>query len=721
MMSNRLLIRLVAAFAAADLSASAAGLALSNIVLTTDRTVDCTSHQTIARGIWHDGMNDQQKSYAMWRFFLGRIMHKEEANITEDSGNAAETLAKSGYAVCGGWANRWANCMADNGMTATMVGLSGHWIGGVQYWGDWHGYDIDMDDIYVKSNGIVANPGDVRRLKDADGKFVLREGAPVKSYPWYLGPDSIKGTASLYAQASVGAPVAKQEKRKWEYNLVLRPGQEIIWSWYGDPDVGFVCLSHLPDVYSKQPTKSLREYLEGSYDYYTEENGKPKWNWGTCRGGLHPNPLHTWNGVGGNGRLIMDLGAEGFKNALAMASASDNLESKDGKLALKDPSQPGTLSLDFRIPYAYGDAWLEKPLPAKGLKVELDDKVVYPGGAGVDDGTRIRLFDLVRCHSGFTLKLTLEAGAAPLNQFKAVGAFHLVHTALPALLKGRNQVSIRLADASLLAGTPLHVTYVYDQVGDDRKVMRFEKVLSFTVPDARTQALDTGDKHWPLMREIRMKCGGPAPQARARTEERGELDWGAAPWEWVYHGVNFWNDFERGDRKGWVGRLTTINTFGGSDFALDNSLMQTDGTRQLKIIRFGAFLNRDTHFRCQVWVKNVGRLQLSTRNQDQTKDNYFKKEFTALKDGAWQPLEVAMNELTNSQEAKARNNWFLANLYIQVWPAGGKTEKDVEFMLDNTVCWDGELKNDPLTDPDAPQKALADDPIWNAKPPAAVP
>ena len=289
------------------------------------------------------------------------------------------------------------------------------------------------------------------------------------------------------------------------------------------------------------------------------------------------------------------------------------------------------------------------------------------------------------------------------------------------LLKGKNQVSIRLGDPSLLAGNPLHVTYVYDQMGGDRKIKRIEKVLSFASADARTQALDTGDQHWPLMREIRMRCGGPAPQPKPPTEEQGELDWAAAPWDWVYCGVNFWNDFERGDRKGWTGRLTTTNTYGGSDFALDNSLTQNDGARQLKIIRFGAFLNRDTHFRCQLWVKNVGRLQLSTRNQDQAKDNYYRKEFTAFKDGAWQPLEVAMNELINDQAAKIQNNWYLANLYIQVWPAEGKAEKDVEFMLDNTVCWDGELKNDPLTDPDAPQKALTEDPIWNAKPPTAAP
>ncbi len=199
----------------------------------------------------------------------------------------------------------------------------------------------------------------------------------------------------------------------------------------------------------------------------------------------------------------------------------------------------------------------------------------------------------------------------------------------------------------------------------------------------------------------------------------GELDWAAAPWEWVYHGVNFWNDFERGDRQGWAGALTTSNTFGTSAFALDNSLLNADGSRQLKIIRFGAFLNRDTRFRCSLWVKNVGKLAIYTRNQDQSKDQYYRKEFTDFNAGAWQPFEVAMNDLANgaNPSATVQNNWFLANIYIQVFPAEGRTVNDVEFMIDNAVCWDGDLVADPCVDPQAAQKALALDPIWNAKPP----
>jgi len=98
---------------------------LSGIVLTTDRTIDCTSHQTIAKAVWHDGMNEQQKAYAMWRFFISRNMHKEIASpCIEDPGNASELLIKSAYSLCGDWATRWANCMADNGMQGGRVFMS---------------------------------------------------------------------------------------------------------------------------------------------------------------------------------------------------------------------------------------------------------------------------------------------------------------------------------------------------------------------------------------------------------------------------------------------------------------------------------------------------------------------------------------------------------------------------------------------------------------------
>jgi len=692
---------------------------LRGIVLTTDRTVDATSNAAIVKGLIREGMTDQQKAYALWRFFVQRNRHKEKA-AAEDDGNAAELMTKTGYALCGTWARHCAHLAADADLTAATVGLNGHWVAAVSYWGDWHAYDVDMLAVYAKADGVVGSPGEIRRLKGADGKYVLRHGPAVKSFPWYMASDSIEGTAGLYSRTSVGKPLEKRQW-KWKYDLRLRPGAEISWSWYGDPDVGFVCLSHLPNVRSARQFKTLREYLEGDFDYYLQEPGKPKWSWGYRRGGLPGNPLSSWNGINGNGRLTFDLGRGGFRHALAMAETHENLQVKGGKLALTDAGKAGSLVLDFQLPYPYGDAWIDKPLPEEGLTIALsvdgkNYRPVYPSG-GVDDGKRIRLFDLVRGRCGFRLKLTLSAGARPLESFQAVGAFHHNYMVLPALLKGKNTVRLRLANPEALKDHPLYVAYVFDQVGDGRKVYRRQRNFMFA-PDRLAAEIDTGRKHWPLMREIRVSCGVPLPEAES-AEETGELDWSAAAWDWAYWGVNFWNDFERGDRHGWRGRLTTKNTYGGSDFALDNSLMHDDGTRQLKLIRNGAFLNRDSKFRCRLYVDKVKDLRIYSRNQGDTV--YYEKTFTGFKQGQWQSFEVPIGELAHPKDPakKAQNGWFMANIYMVVQPADGAASKDVQLLVDDVICYDGKLEFDPFGDADAARKALRKDPIWTAGPPKA--
>ncbi len=711
---------LAAGSAAAAEASQGPAVELTGIVLSTDRTVDATSNEAIARDLLREEMTAQQRAYTLWRFFVQRNRHKEKAS-QQDDGNAAELMTKTGYALCGTWADTYATLAAAAGLTATRVGLKGHWVGAVEYWGDWHAYDVDMLAVYAKADGVVGSPGEIRRLKDKDGNFVLRHGPAVKSFPWYMASDSIAGTAELYSNTSVGKPYAPRPW-KWKYDLRLRPGMEISWSWYGDPDVGFVCISHLPEVRSQRPFKTLREYLESDWDYYLQEAGKPKWSWGYRRGGLPGNPLSTWNGINGNGRLSFDLGRDGFKHALAMAKASENVQVVGGKLALKDPANAGWLVLDFSIPYPYGDAWAEKPLPPEGLKIELtlDGKnwrQVYPSG-GADDGRRIRLFEFVRGKCAFQLRITLPAGAQPLEGLCAVGAFHHNYMVLPALLKGKNQVRLRVDEPAALAKCPIHVTYVFDQVGQAGKVSRHERTLSFS-PDRLAAEVDVGERHWPLMRQIVMRCGGAEPRPAEPAVETGELDWSAAPWDWAYWGVNFWNDFERGDRHGWRGTLIATHTAGGSDFALDNSLMSADGNRQLKLIRHGAFLNRDSKFRCKLYLDNVKALRVYSRNQaDQV---YYQKVFTGLKQGSWQDFQFAFNELADPKDPakKVQDGWFMANVYIMVEQiADGKANKDVQLLVDEVICWDGQLRHDPFADPDAPREALREDPIWTARPPA---
>ena len=161
------------------------------------------------------------------------------------------------------------------------------------------------------------------------------------------------------------------------------------------------------------------------------------------------------------------------------------------------------------------------------------------------------------------------------------------------------------------------------------------------------------------------------------------------------------------------------NTAGGSDLALDNSLMGSDGSRQLKLIRYGAFLNRKTRFRCKVFLGGAKHLWVYSRNQaDQA---YYEKTFEDIPQGRWTTLEFAFSDLQHPKDAtkKVQDGWFMANLYLVARPAEGKARKDVQLLLDDIICYDAPLKHDPFKDPEAPAKALLENPIWTARGPAS--
>ncbi|MFH1707828.1 MAG: hypothetical protein ABIF71_07915 [Planctomycetota bacterium] len=332
-------------------------------------------------------------------------------------------MTKTAYTLCGSWGNHYAALAADAGLTASTVYLNGHVVAAVEYWGQWHMIDPDMWDLYPRADGILASPMEIRDLKNTDGSWTLRTGPPVKSYPWYIGPDTLDGVAAMYDKAAVNAPY-KPHPWNWTYDLRLKPGMEIEWSWYPDPDIGSVSLSHVPDVRNPRGHKELGAYLKDTYDYYTNTDGKPAWSWGGRRGGLAPNPLGEWAGTCGTGRLVFDLGRDTWAHALDMMASSNNVTVQADGIGLADPAQSGSFELDFKLPYQYGDAWMiDKPLPEQGLTVELAGKdgqfrPVYPQG-GTDDGKRIRLFDQVRGLSAFRLRVTLAAGAAPFASFHA--------------------------------------------------------------------------------------------------------------------------------------------------------------------------------------------------------------------------------------------------------------------------------------------------------------
>jgi len=683
---------------------SLAGVADVRIV--NDRTIDCSSVERIIGGVVSPTMSDRAKTEALWNFLRLRTFHKSPGHPTPEMANPVTILNLHGQMQCGPCGGMLAALAREAGLPADIARGQGHVITEVFYDNAWRMYDSDMHNYYVKADGSVAS------VHEIANDPALRFGPPHKSYPWFNGHDWLSGVASLYTpdesmpfdkpRPTDAAYVDSKRKNptwKYHYRLDLRPGMTVVWSWFPDPDIGYARVNYLPEDMAERAQRDQ------------------PWP-DAMRGGLPTSPLPALPGFGANGRLMCDF-ADGWRALHSLGSNIQNLTVTDGLLHQIDPSKPGSFEVELALPYYFADGWIDNPLPASGLVIDCKTEGkpwqrIWPDGG---EGKRLRLYDVLNCRFRATLRFTFEPGSElRVKPLRIVGVFHHNYTVLPALLPGATSVSVLCKNEAALAGHPLDVDYVYDQANDQRKVVR--RTARFRVlPGATRHTIDTGSKHWPLMREIRMTCllsADTPPQAAPPPSVVADYtDWGSYPYSKATPGVNYYQDFERGDRDGWQGKLVTHPTYRGSDFALDNSLATADGDRQLKVYRNMGVLNHDTHVRFAAYVSGVRAVELRTQDRTDTDlpglphdgstedkpDAWYEILFSQLKQNEWNVLECGVDELRSPAypgrplPPKGR----LAGFYIRAMPADGVAEKDVVFVIDDFLCWDeGIMKKDPL-------------------------
>jgi len=693
------LLTLAAASGASPGGEAGEARALQSVRITTDRTVDCTSLEGIVKGIIKPGMTDRQKAKACWDFYRLRTIHLGTGRPFPEQSNPIATLQHHGMGYCGPVAYRLTPIMRAAGLPAAVASAIGHAITEVFYDGAWHMYDADMHEYYIKADGQVAS---VHEIFTVPG---LKARPAHKSYPWFNGHDWLGGITKLYTGNKKPRPTdartvdrcRKNPKWKWHYRLDLRPGMEMAWSWFPDADVGYARINYIGK--SDPPRKD-----------------RPRWST-AVRGGFRTGPIPTLAGYCANGRLVCSFG-QAWQAFRFLAADVRNLAVKDGRLQQTRPDAPGSFELRLECPYYFADGWVAGPLPREGLKIEFSKdgkawKGVWPEG-GMHDGKRLRLFDQLNCQMRGRLRFTLAAGSGLcLKGLEVVGVFHHNFTALPALLRGTNAVTIHCADPSALARHPLDVTYVYDQVDDQRRVMR--RAWSFrATPGKTTRKVDAGKRHWPLMRELRLRCllspDEPAAQVKPPREVKGFADWGSYPYSKAMEGVNYHQDFERGDKDGWIGKLVTSPTYKGSDFALDNTLTNKDGSRQLKVYRNIGGLTRNTRIRFAAFVKGVKSIRLMTQDRTDGKPTsdgkagtdkraWYETHFTDLKQGQWNVLECAYDQMKCPRypDRPFSKDGRFSGWYITASAADGVANKDAVFLIDDFLCWDeGIMKADPL-------------------------
>lgn len=206
--------------------------------VSTDRTVDCSSLESIIKGVIKEGMTEEEKSIAMYNFFRQRVYHY--SNLPE-SRDPLKTLNTIGHTLCGSQATCMKGLLAAAGIKARVVSHPGHTFYEAFYDDKWHGYDT-FANFYVKTRGDKPNVASYEELAK-DHSLVADAEKEGRANPnWVPCGDSPMAFTDPIKITDYTPSDYKYDVKK----LSLRNGEEIIRSWWptGEPLKGSFKSSH---------------------------------------------------------------------------------------------------------------------------------------------------------------------------------------------------------------------------------------------------------------------------------------------------------------------------------------------------------------------------------------------------------------------------------------------------------------------------------------------
>jgi hypothetical protein len=184
----------------------------------TFRTVD----EIVSSAVTPD-MTDGEKAFALW-FQEIRYRHHSGGDNNELL-DPVKVFNVYGYNTCGNDSICLATLWRKAGLKAVPAHALGHCISQAFYDGGWHFFDGDMHSVYLlRDNKTVAGEEDLVRdhdlIKRTHSKGILMsdtwwDGQGMCAMYFYDGP--VKGQRGGTVDTSM--------------NMVLRPGEAIVWSW----------------------------------------------------------------------------------------------------------------------------------------------------------------------------------------------------------------------------------------------------------------------------------------------------------------------------------------------------------------------------------------------------------------------------------------------------------------------------------------------------------
>jgi hypothetical protein len=324
------------------------------------------------------GMTDADKAFALWFQEIQSRHHSGGDN--NELGDPVKVFNVYGYNTCGNDSICLATLWHKAGLKAAPARALGHCISQAFYDGGWHFYDGDMHSVYLlRDNQTVAGEQDIVRdhdlIKRTHSKGILFPDA------WWSDPEMC---AMYFFEGPVGGE--RSGKSDTTMNMVLRPGEALVWRWGQVRPLKYHGMLHSTPTYEDVIHNGLWEYRP--------DFSKAVWRKGTA--------------------------------------ATENITMRSDGLAA-DEGKTGVIIWSIRSPYVFVGGRLEADDIGAKFFICQDGKTWRPVQDNLD-----KFFSIVGpAYYEYQLKCQLE-GPSRLHRLAIINDVQMAPLALPEMIAGEN-------------------------------------------------------------------------------------------------------------------------------------------------------------------------------------------------------------------------------------------------------------------------------------------
>jgi len=495
-----------------------------HIVVTTDRSVNCSTLKTIADDVTKGCTTDQEKAIAIYNFLVRVLYMPYHSHRPLEMVDGRLVFANDPlkyinvYGCCG--------CGPQAGVVGALMGAAGfetrnlnpgfgHVSSEVKWGGKWHWLDVWLPAYVLDDKGEIYSYDEImadrsrfanaRKEGRTPGNFMVNYDADLQSVM----------NAKDYKPTGHGA-----YEQRYAENLRLRPGESCTWLWdnvgkWYWPSGPYLGKEHLRGQFACGPACKFvnDEVLTDAFGF-----------WEPYKKIIEDGP-HPWRNVYYRyyGNAIFEhappLTAKGLADVDAKLTDLEFIEG--GGLKLAGPPG-GSLEIAFDLPYAIADTEIEGDADMGiggalsfcysldgGKSWLLGDEVKAGGAFGPISIGKPNCYEYPAGSTsgqyGFVLRVVFRSNSAKtptvLKRLKVTNTTMLNFYSRPWLETGKNQVAVSVEDPQALAAAPLEVTWRWLEDWTNPKSLTHK-----VDKDNRTAVIDVGGTKRPKMQSVTIRC-----------------------------------------------------------------------------------------------------------------------------------------------------------------------------------------------------------------------